>query len=262
MLEHKDTRYSVDDSRSTGEDKFEMMDVIPAVDILDGEVVRLMQGDYDQVTAYGRSPVAAAQRWLREGARLIHVIDLDGARHGHPDVPTWRSLGTAGIPFQIGGGIRTSAAVESAVAAGARRAILGTAAVWDPEVLAESVTASGEGAVVASIDVKGGRATGAGWLDEGRDREQVIDAALAAGVRQFLVTSVARDGTMKGPDGELIESVKAQANGAYVMAAGGIGTLDHLRQARDAGADGVVMGRAIYERAFSLADALEVGRDL
>lgn len=233
------------------------MDVIPAVDILGGAVVRLMQGDYDQVTTYGASVVGAARRWLDHGADLVHVIDLDGAKSGEPDVATWRALGDAEIPFQLGGGIRTAEAVAIAVEAGASRAILGTAAVWEPEVLQSAVERSGAQAVVASIDVKNGRATGGGWLDEGRDVETVVGAALEAGVRQFLVTSVSMDGTMRGPDLELVASVIDLAVDAYVMCAGGIGSIDHIRAVRDVGAGGVVMGRAIYEQAFTLEQAVE-----
>ena len=237
------------------------MDVIPAVDILGGAVVRLMQGDYDEVTEYGREPVVAARRWLDAGAPLVHVIDLDGARDGRPDTATWDALGAAGVAYQLGGGVRTSESVARAVSAGATRVILGTAAVWHPDVLEAAVRASGEGRVVASVDVKDGRATGAGWLDEGRDTREVVAAALGAGVRQFLVTAVARDGTMTGPDLDLLADVIALTDHAYVMCAGGIGTLDHIRAARDAGASGVVMGRALYEGAFSFEDALAIGSE-
>jgi phosphoribosylformimino-5-aminoimidazole carboxamide ribotide isomerase len=235
------------------------MDVIPAVDILAGAVVRLMQGDYGEVTEYGRDPVAAARRWLDAGAELVHVIDLDGARDGRPDIETWDSLGAAGVPYQLGGGVRTAESAVRAVSAGAERVILGTAAVWHPDVLEASVAAAGADRIVASVDVKDGRATGAGWLDEGRATEEVVSSALATGVHQFLVTAVARDGTMSGPDLDLLARVIDLSGGAYVMCAGGIGSLDHVRAARDAGAGGVVMGRALYEGAFRFEDALALG---
>lgn len=235
------------------------MDVIPAVDILGGSVVRLMQGDYEQVTEYGSSPVDAARRWLDAGARLVHVVDLDGARAGTADVDTWRSLGRAGIPFQLGGGIRTLDTVRAAIGAGAQRVIMGTAAVWQPDLLGRAVDEAGTESIVASIDVRDGRATGAGWLDEGRVTEDVVAGTFAAGVRRFLVTAVARDGTMRGPDLELISRVIELTEGAYVMCAGGIGTLDDVARVREVGAGGVVVGRALYEGAFSLHEAARVG---
>lgn len=218
-----------------------------------------MRGDYDQVTRYGESPVAAAQRWLDEGATLVHVVDLDGARHGVAGIDTWTALGAAGVPFQLGGGIRDADSVEAAVAAGAQRVILGTAAVWQPEVLATAVHAVGPEKIVASVDVKDGLATGSGWLDDGRPVTEVVAGVRAAGVDQYLVTAVRRDGTMTGPDLHLIERLLDLTDGAYIMCAGGIGSLDHVDAVRLAGAGGVVIGRALYEGAFSLSEAMEVG---
>jgi phosphoribosylformimino-5-aminoimidazole carboxamide ribotide isomerase len=234
------------------------MEVIPAVDILGGAVVRLMKGDYDEITDYGSDVLDAARRWLDDGAELVHIVDLDGARDGHPDVEVWTRLGEAGVPFQVGGGIRTVPAVEAAVRAGANRVILGTAAVWEPEVLEAAVAAVGSKAVVAAVDVRDGRAKGAGWLDAGRAMEEVVAGVLEAGVAQLLVTAVARDGTMSGPDVPLIDSVRSVAGEAVILSAGGIGTLDHIAMLRDAGVDGAVVGRALYENAFTLAEARAV----
>ncbi len=220
-----------------------------------------MRGDYRDVTEYGSSPVAAAQRWLEEGAALVHVVDLDGARHGTPAIDTWQAFGRAGVPYQLGGGIRDVAAVEAAVAAGARRVILGTAAVWEPEVLAGAVASVGAERVVASVDVDDGMATGRGWLDGGRPVVEVVEQVQAAGVRQYLVTAVRRDGTMAGPDLDLVRLLLALTGDAYVMCAGGIGSLNHIRAVRLTGAGGVVIGRALYEGAFTLAEAIEMGTD-
>jgi phosphoribosylformimino-5-aminoimidazole carboxamide ribonucleotide (ProFAR) isomerase len=130
--------------------------------------------------------------------------------------------------------------------------------VWEPEVLEAAVAAVGSKAVVAAVDVRDGRAKGAGWLDAGRAMGEVIAGVLEAGVAQLLVTAVARDGTMSGPDVPLIDSVRSVAGDAVILSAGGIGTLDHIAMLRDAGVEGAVVGRALYEKAFTLAEARAV----
>ncbi len=232
------------------------MQVIPAVDVLDGSVVRLLRGDFDEVTRYGRDPVAAVQRWVEEGAALVHVVDLDGARGGESDVALWQRLGASALPFQVGGGLRTVAAVEGAVAAGAARIVVGTAAVWDPGLLAEMVAAVGAAPVVAAVDVRGGLAAGAGWRDQGRPLEEVLAGVGGAGVGRLLVTAISQDGTMEGPDLGLLARVRALAPESALIASGGVGTLAHLRSLAASGlAEAAIVGRALYEGAFSLAEA-------
>ncbi len=232
------------------------MQVIPAVDVLEGRVVRLLRGDYDAVTDYGRDPVAAVRRWVDEGAGLVHVVDLDGARSGAGDAGLWRRLGEAGLPFQAGGGIRSAADAASVVGAGAERIVVGTAAVWERDVLQAIVDTVGPERVVAALDVRGDRAEGAGWRDEGRPLEQVVEGILDTGVRRLLVTAIARDGTMEGPDLGLLAEVRDLAPGAAIIASGGVGSLDHLRGLAAAGvAEAAIVGRALYEGAFSLAEA-------
>ena len=143
------------------------MYVIPAIDVLDGRVVRLRQGRYDDVTIYRDDPAAMLTSWSEQGAEIVHVVDLAGARDGSGDSGLWKRLGATGVRFQLGGGIRTIAAAERVVAAGADRVVLGTAAVWEPETAAGVVDAIGGERVVAAIDVRNGKATGAGWLDTG-----------------------------------------------------------------------------------------------
>jgi phosphoribosylformimino-5-aminoimidazole carboxamide ribotide isomerase len=232
-----------------------MVQIIPAVDVLDGRVVRLMHGDYDRVTVYADDPVARAAAWVEEGAPLVHVVDLAGARSGDPDSRLWELLTEAGVPFQVGGGIRTASVARAALQAGALRVVMGTAAVWDPGILAEVGAAD---RVVAAVDVRGGRATGAGWLDEGRALDDVLDGLAAAGVRRMLVTGISRDGTMEGPETELLRSVMADGRFA-VIASGGVGSLDDIAAVGRLGCEGVIVGRALYEGRFSLAAALETG---
>lgn len=228
-----------------------MLEIIPAVDILDGAVVRLTHGDFDRVTVYDPDPVDRAARWIADGARLVHVVDLDGARTGSPDRKMWRSFAAAGVRFQVGGGIRTADVADAALAAGAERVVLGTAAVWDPDVL----SALDPERVVAAVDVRDGRATGAGWLDEGRVLADVLDDLATRGVMRLLVTGIGRDGTMEGPEMELLTTVLGDSR-FRVIASGGVGTLDDLRVVAAAGCEAVIVGRALYETRFTLPQAL------
>lgn len=225
------------------------MEIIPAVDVLDGKVVRLLRGDYARVTEYGSDPVEAARAWMSQGAELVHVVDLDGARTGEPDLSLWRRLGEAGIAFQAGGGIRTPDLAREVLEAGAERVVMGTAAVWDPASL------SGLGAgVVAAVDVQGGRATGTGWLDEGRDLPEVLDGLAGAGVVRVMVTGIGRDGTLEGVDLDLTRAVVEDGRFA-VVASGGVGTLSDLDPLAALGCEAVVVGRALYDHRFSLSEA-------
>ena len=231
-----------------------MFELIPAIDVLDGKVVRLERGRYDAVTVYGEDPVIIAEQFAAEGAPILHVVDLEGARHGEPDREMRRRLAGSGVPFQTGGGLRSATAVADAIDDGAVRAVVGTAAVWDDVELGNMVATVGPSQLVAAVDVAGGRARGAGWLDEGRPVASVLAALVAAGVEKALVTSIPRDGMMTGPDLELLEQV-LQA-GMAVIASGGVGTLDDLVALKDRGFAGAIVGRAIYEGRFTVAEAI------
>lgn len=226
------------------------LEVIPAVDILDGKVVRLQRGDYDLVTEYGSDPVDVARAWLDQGAGRVHVVDLAGARSGKTNFALWQRMATAGVVFQAGGGIRTARQARSVLEVGADRVVMGTAAVWQPSAL----EGLGE-RVVAAVDVRGDKATGAGWLDEGRDVVDVLDSLARVGVKRLLVTGISRDGMLDGPDIELTEQVVADRRFG-VIASGGVGGLDDLDRLSDLGCEAVVVGRALYEGRFTLADAL------
>jgi phosphoribosylformimino-5-aminoimidazole carboxamide ribotide isomerase len=227
--------------------------LIPAVDVLEGKVVRLHQGDYRQVTHYGEDPVETALSFVEQGAALVHVVDLRGAKTGLPDTALWWAMGRSGVPFQVGGGIRTPAMAEAAFEAGAARVVMGTAAVWDPRSLA---TVSPTERVIAALDVRSDRATGAGWIDAGKPLEEVLAALLEAGVTRALVTGIVRDGTMQGPDLGLISTVQQIAPHLRIIASGGVGALVDIEVLAAAGCEAVVVGRALYEGRFSLAEAL------
>ncbi len=231
------------------------MNVIPAVDVLDGKVVRLRQGRYEDVTVYAEDPVAMVGSWVEQGATIVHVVDLAGARDGAGDHELWRRLGDSGLPFQLGGGIRSRGDVEGLLAAGAARAVLGTTAVWDAEALAGILDAVGAQAVVAAIDVREGRATGAGWRDRGRDLPVVLRDLVGAGVTRALVTGIAGDGMLTGPDTELMGRVMNMAPELALIASGGVGSLDDIAALGGLNVEGVIVGRALYDGRFSFAEA-------
>ena len=231
------------------------MYVIPAIDMLDGKVVRLRQGRYEDVTVYADDPAEQLNRWHDLGASIVHVVDLAGARDGSGDREAWRRLGATRVPFQIGGGIRTVEAAEAVIAAGAQRVVLGTAAVWDPGLTASVVAAVGAERVVAAVDVRDGKATGAGWLDEGRRLQDVLTDLTRAGVVRALVTGIATDGTLAGPDLGLLADVAAVAPDLAVIASGGVGSLDDVRSVASLDVEAVIVGRALYDGRFTYPDA-------
>jgi phosphoribosylformimino-5-aminoimidazole carboxamide ribotide isomerase len=233
--------------------------LFPAIDIRGGRAVRLIQGDYEQETAYDDDPVVAARRWVDGGARWLHIVDLDGARAGEPVnlEHIRRIVATVDVPVQLGGGLRDSKKVEEAISSGAERVVLGTAAVRDPE-MAEAIAAAHGGRVVASVDSRSGKVAAEGWT-EGTDRDPtaVIAELSRRGLSRFVYTPVDVDGLMEGPDLDSLREVAEATDGAVIYS-GGIGSLDDLRAVADLGLDnleGVIVGRALYEQRFTVAEA-------
>jgi phosphoribosylformimino-5-aminoimidazole carboxamide ribotide isomerase len=233
--------------------------LFPAIDIRDGRAVRLVQGDYEQETRYDDDPVLAARRWVNGGAGWLHVVDLDGAREGEPvNLEHVRGIVAAvNVPVQLGGGLRDSKKVEEAFSSGVERVVLGTAAVRDPE-MAEAIAAVHGDRVVASVDARSGKVAAQGWT-EGTDlgTTEVIGELSRRGLRRFVFTPVDVDGLMEGPDLESLRKV-AKATDADVIYSGGIGALDDLRAVAGLGienVEGVIVGRALYEQRFSVAEA-------
>ncbi len=233
------------------------MYVIPAIDMLDGKVVRLRRGNYQEVTVYADDPAAQLEAWGDQGAKIVHIVDLAGARDGGGDQTVWRRLGGTGVPFQLGGGIRTLASAEAVLEAGAARVVLGTAAVWDPELTGEIVTSVGAEHVVAAVDVRAGKATGAGWLDEGRELGEVLTDLSAAGVVRALATGIATDGTLDGPDLKLLERVAATAPELALIASGGVGSLADIERVATLEVEAAIVGRALYDGRFTFAEAAQ-----
>jgi phosphoribosylformimino-5-aminoimidazole carboxamide ribotide isomerase len=234
--------------------------LFPAIDIRDGKAVRLAQGDYDRETAYDDDPVAAARRWVDGGAGWLHVVDLDGARAGEPVNlgHVRRIVSAVDVPVQLGGGLRDSKKVDEAFSSGAARVVLGTAAVRDPD-LAQALAAAYGDRVVASVDARSGRVAAEGWTEESElETTEVIAELSRRGLRRFVYTPVEVDGLMEGPDLGSLREV-AGATGGEVIYSGGIGSLDDLRAVAGLGLrniEGVIVGRALYEQRFTVADAI------
>jgi phosphoribosylformimino-5-aminoimidazole carboxamide ribotide isomerase len=229
--------------------------VYPALDVLEGRVVRLSEGRREQVTVEGGDPVAAAERFASEGASWLHLVDLDGAFSGEPDLGLVERVAAAGIPVQVGGGYRSLDLIAAALAAGAARVLVGTAAL-DDTFLTKAVERFGD-AIVVAVDVRKGLVTVNGWTRDSELRApEFARRCAAAGIERLLVTSTGRDGTLAGPDVELLEEVLAV--GLPVVAAGGIATLDDLRALRRLGCEGAVTGSAIWLGRFSLAEAFSL----
>lgn len=234
------------------------MILYPAIDIRDGRTVRLAQGDYEREIAYDDDPVVAARRWADEGARWLHVVDLDGALAGEPRNLEYvrRIVAAVDIPIQLGGGLRDSGKVEEAMSTGVERVVLGTAAVRDPE-LAEAIVAVHGDRVIASIDARGGKVSAEGWTERSElTPEEAVAALSGRGIDRFVFTPVDLDGLMEGPDLDSLRAL-AQSTEAELIYSGGVGSLDDLRalaSLRLKNLGGVIVGRALYEGRLSLAD--------
>jgi phosphoribosylformimino-5-aminoimidazole carboxamide ribotide isomerase len=240
----------------------------PAIDISEGQAVRLVQGDFAEKTVYRDSPVEAAHAWVSEGARFLHVVDLDGARTGSPKSLEYleRIAGEVPVPVQYGGGLRSLPAVRDALRAGAERVILGTAAFTDVDFL-DDVLGAFRDRIIVSVDTRGGNISTFGWQQTTQmPAESVIDRLQNRGVRSFVYTNVDRDGMLEGPDVAEVRRIADVVRGRFLYS-GGIGTLEHLRALRDlrqVNLGGVIVGKALYEGRFTVREgqnALEPGRD-
>ena len=236
------------------------MILYPAIDIRGGQAVRLLQGDYERETAYDADPTDAAKRWAAEGAEFLHVVDLDGAKAGAPEnlSAIERIAGAVSCPIQVGGGLRSSKAVREVLDAGATRAVIGTAALRDPDFLQAMIDAYTD-RIVVSVDTRDGKASLAGWTESsGVEATAAIADLTKRGVARFLCTAIEVDGTMEGPDIKQLNEIAA-ATEAQVIASGGIGELSHLESLASsvpANVEGAIVGRALYEQRFTVAEAI------
>jgi phosphoribosylformimino-5-aminoimidazole carboxamide ribotide isomerase len=236
------------------------MKLYPAIDIRGGNCVRLYQGDYDRETVYGDDPADQAARFANEGAEWIHCVDLDAARSGdQQNLPSIAAVAErVGVPMQVGGGVRTVEAAKRLWDAGVTRVVIGTAAIENPDLVRELAP---QGQVAVGLDAWGTDIAVAGWEQRtGKDLFETVASFADAGVAAFVVTEIGRDGTMEGPDVDGLTQVLATTE-VPVIASGGVGAIDHLHALAALEADGrtlegAIVGRAIYEEAFTVTEAV------
>ncbi|MET0813229.1 MAG: bifunctional 1-(5-phosphoribosyl)-5-((5-phosphoribosylamino)methylideneamino)imidazole-4-carboxamide isomerase/phosphoribosylanthranilate isomerase PriA [Microbacterium sp.] len=234
--------------------------LLPAVDVADGKAVRLTQGEAGSETNYG-DPVDAALDWARQGAQWIHLVDLDAAfgRGSNSGVLRKVIKQVRGVQVEVSGGIRDDRSLEAALESGAARVNLGTAALENPEWAADVIGRYGE-LVAVGLDVRGTTLAARGWTREGGDLWTVLDRLEAAGCSRYVVTDVTKDGTLQGPNLELLRDMTTRTP-KPVIASGGISSLDDIAALRDLvplGVEGAIVGKALYAGAFTLAEALDV----
>jgi phosphoribosylformimino-5-aminoimidazole carboxamide ribotide isomerase len=236
-------------------------DLLPAIDLRGGRVVRLRQGDFDQETSYGDDPIAVAELFADAGATWLHIVDLDGAREGRPiQAEAIRSIvDRVGerVRCEVAGGLRTGGSVEAALATGATRAVVGTAALRDAGFAEDLVARHGSNRIAAAIDVRDGLALGDGWQPgaAGLSAEEAIHRLADVGVTTFEVTAIDRDGLLRGPDLGLLARIVELRRGA-IIASGGVGRMEDLLELRRIGCRGAIVGRALYEGRFTVPEAI------
>jgi len=234
--------------------------IYPAIDIRGGKAVRLVQGDYNQETVYNDSPVAAAKEWAAQGASWIHLVDLDGAKAGHPvNAELIGEIARAvDVPVQIGGGLRTFEDVERLIGLGVSRVIIGTAAIENREFVNQVLARYGDKAAIG-IDARNGYVATRGWIETSEVKAEDLAVQLAAqGASTFIFTDISRDGMMEGPNVEAIVSL-ARVSGKPVIASGGVSRmadLTNLAARRTDGVAGAIVGKALYTGSINLAEAV------
>jgi phosphoribosylformimino-5-aminoimidazole carboxamide ribotide isomerase len=238
------------------------MNIIPAIDIRGGKCVRFEQGDYDRETVFDDDPVSVAERWQTQGARRLHVVDLDGAREGRPiNVNAVTGvLETAQIPVQVSGGVRDLDAIQAHVDAGANRVVLGTAAIKDQTTVQEAV-AHFRDKIIVSVDARAGIVRTEGWTEGSEVTALDLVRELAEiGVRRIVYTDISADGMLDGPNFASIAEVLNVVNGLpapmAVIAAGGVSSVDHLRELAKLGTEAAILGKSLYTGSVDLREAL------
>ena len=233
------------------------MEIIPAIDIRDGRCVGLYQGDYGQQTIFDDDPTAVALMWLSEGARWLHIVDLDGAASGEPrNIATIEEIvKVSRLPVELGGGIRREDVAEEVLSKGVNRVILGTLAVENPGLVERLCRRFGE-AVIVTLDVRDGKIATHGWLKD--TSVHVLEFAkdmVEVGVRRFICTDIKRDGTLTEPDFDMASRLIAET-GVPIIASGGICRMEHLAKLKELFVEGVIIGKALYTGDIDLREAM------
>jgi phosphoribosylformimino-5-aminoimidazole carboxamide ribotide isomerase len=238
------------------------LEIIPAIDIRGGRCVRLEQGDYDRETVFGDDPAAMARRWEHEGAHRLHVVDLDGARAGHPvNADVIRDvIHAVSIAVQVGGGLREVSAMEAYLKAGADRVVIGTAAIKDQETLVNAVSLFRD-LILVGVDARNGMVSTEGWREQSEVQAVDLVRQLSEfGVRRIFYTDVGRDGILSGPNveavREIIDTANALPSPLAVIASGGVSSVSDLLELASIGAEGAIVGKALYTGALDLGEAL------
>lgn len=235
------------------------MRLYPAIDLKDGRCVRLCQGRFDQVQTYSVSPAAIARQWEEQGASYLHLVDLDGALKGRSvNASCVREIMRAvSVPAELGGGIRSLKDVEEVLGLGVTRAIIGTKAVEDPGFIEEAVRQFGAERIAVGIDAKDGRVAIKGWEEvSGRSALELALEMKKLGVRTVIYTDISRDGMLNGPNIEATKTLAAQS-GLTVVASGGVSGMEDLRRLSQAGIQGAIIGKALYEGRICLSEAVQ-----
>ncbi|MEX2430876.1 MAG: 1-(5-phosphoribosyl)-5-[(5-phosphoribosylamino)methylideneamino]imidazole-4-carboxamide isomerase [Dehalococcoidia bacterium] len=239
------------------------MELIPAIDLRGGNVVRLHQGDYAQQTTFSGDPAGIAKLFAAAGVPRIHIVDLDGALEGLPaQLETVRTIaGAVPVPIEFGGGMRTAEAIDAALDAGIDRVVLGTGAVEQPELVERAIREHGPHRIVVGLDARDGMVAVSGWTEGTSVQATALMERMAGmGVRLFIYTDISRDGTLTEPNFEAVQDMHALAQrlDAAVIASGGIGEIAHLQRLAGIGVAGAIVGSAIYRGTVDLAEALHV----
>jgi phosphoribosylformimino-5-aminoimidazole carboxamide ribotide isomerase len=242
-----------------------VFDILPSIDVRGGRVVDLFQGDYDRETVYEAAAEAVAERFIADAARWLHVVDLDGARAGSPENRAVvrriaQVAARSGVPLELGGGIRSVDAARAALDAGAARVIFGTAAVEQPDMVAQAVATLGAAAIVVGIDARDGWVATRGWREASTlHATELARQMVERGVARFIYTDIARDSTLTEPNFTELDEL-SRAVPAHVIASGGVTTVDHVRRLVGMRLEGAIIGSALYAGRIALPDALAAAR--
>lgn len=235
------------------------MQLYPAIDLKDGQCVRLKQGEFKEITVYSQKPEEVAALWQSQGATFLHLVDLDGALAGRSvnEKVIKKIADTVSIPIEIGGGIRSEEAIESMLSQGVARVIIGTKAVENPEFIREVVKKFGQDRIVAGVDAKDGMVAVEGWEKiSGITASKLCNRMKEYGVRHIVYTDISRDGMLTGPNVEYTKKL-TEETGMDIIASGGMSSMEDLRQLYHAGVRGAIIGKALYEKRIDLKEAIE-----